>query len=250
MSQFGSVDPRARSHWAESPTKVLGFVAALLSVVTGVFALLAQIGAFGDFRISFLPGRPVTTTPATIALSLGEGKSGTPFVVTGRDFEADELVEISFHTQSVAIAQTDSAGAFTVNATVPGTFDAFGGQQFDIVAVGRSSVKSARAPFKLVTGGTGGDSTGSASIALSTGSGRSGTEVIVTGTNFRAGEEVRLYFHVDEVGSATVGPNGQFTQPIKIPSSYDMFAPQQFSIRARGTSSAKSASRPFELQKR
>ena len=89
--------------------------------------------------------------------------------------------------------------------------------------------------------------TGARIINLSVGSGRSGTPVTVTGQNFAPGEEVTIRFQVDEVGSAIVDSGGRFSTRIRIPGSYDVFAPKQFDISADGKTSIKHASRPFQL---
>ena len=81
--RYERYDPApSKRHWADSPTKILGLVAAILSVVTGFFALLAQLGAFGDFRLPFLPGKG-TTGDTTISLSSGQGPSGIAAATVG-----------------------------------------------------------------------------------------------------------------------------------------------------------------------
>jgi hypothetical protein len=99
----------------------------------------------------------------------------------------------------------------------------------------------------LQAGGQGGDSTGPASISLSRGSGPSGTEVTVSGSNFAAGEEVTIRFQNDPVGSATAGSDGTFEQTITVPGSYDVLGTRQYVIVATGRTSIKTASRPFRL---
>jgi hypothetical protein len=250
----GSVGPtRPRGHWTDSPTKVLSLIGALLGVVTGLFTLLSQLGAFGDFRLPFLPGLPLDgATSVSIGLSVGRGPSGTEVTVTGHGFAVNEVVEIRFHTEQIGTAQVDGAGTFSQNVRVPGSFDVFAPQQFDIVATGNSSARSARAPFQLVvTGSTESRGTdvrpGPAKISLSRGSGPSGIHITVSGENFQPGEEVEIYFHADQIGIATVDSSGRFSQNVKIPGTYDAFAPQQFQITATGNTSIKSASRPFRL---
>jgi len=252
-SPYGPVQPERR-HWADSPTKILGLVAAILSVVTGFCALLAQLGAFGDFRIPHLPGRGVPLSEAAVSLSVGEGRSGTPVVVTGHGFEPGETVEIRFHVDLIGTARVDENGDFTANTKVPGTYDAFGGQQFMISAVGKSSVQHAEAPFKLLTSGTaivapsgGGGDSGPPKITLSRTSGRTGTDVTVTGENFTPGEEVRIRFHTEEIGTVVVGTDGRFSKRVRIPESYGVFAPQQFEIWANGSPSLDTDHRPFNL---
>ncbi len=242
----------SRRHWADSPTKVLGLIAAILSVLTGAFALLAQLGAFGDFRIPFLPGKAapaVITGETTISLSKGQGPSGSTLVVSGSGYSAGEQISILFHTETIALARADSAGTFEATAKVPGTFDAFGTQQLTITAVGNSSARHARAPFQLEVSGGGGPNSAPARITLSTTTGKSGTKVTVTGENFAAGEEVRIRFHTEEIGAPVADAKGSFVQVVTIPTSFDRFAPQQFDIVATGQKSIETDHRPFKLTK-
>ena len=242
----------SKRHWADSPTKILGLIAAILSVLTGTFALLAQLGAFGDFRIPFLPGKAVPaviTGATTISLSKGQGPSGSAIVVSGTGYAAGEQISILVHTETIALARADSAGAFEVNAKIPGTFDAFGTQQMSITALGTSSARHARAPFQLQVSGGGGPNAAPARITLSVTTGRSGTKVTITGENFAAGEEVRIRFHTEEISAPVADAKGAFVQLVTIPNSFDRFAPQQFDIIATGQKSVQTDRRPIKLTK-
>jgi len=232
----------------------LGFLGALIGVLTGAITLASQLGAFGDFRVPFLPGKSVAAT-ASLSLSTGQGPSGTLVTVSGTGFGAGEKVTIRFHVEPVGDALADGSGAFSAAVKVPGSYDAFAPQQFEFIASGDASARSATVPFRLTLatgtgpggGGPAGNPNATAGISLSVGSGRSGTKVTVTGQNFAPGEEVTLLFHVDEVGSAIVDSGGRFSTSIRIPGSYDVFAPKQFDISANGKTSSKHASRPFQL---
>jgi hypothetical protein len=238
----------AKSFWAEKPTKVIGLLTAILGMITAAVTLLTQLGAFGDVRIPHLPGRQVGGNPS-ISISKGEGPSGTPIQVTGSGFAAQEGIEVRFHTEIIATGQTGDDGRFSLNARIPGSFDVFAPQQFEITAVGLSSARSARVPFKLTAGG-GGDSGGTPgplSIALSKGSGPSGTQITVSGHGFRPGEQIEVRFHTEIIATAQADSKGDFSVAARIPGSFDAFAPQQFTITATGTSSARSARLPFSL---
>jgi len=234
---------------------VLGFLGALIGVLTGAITLASQLGAFGDFRVPFLPGKSVAAT-ASLSLSTGQGPSGTLVTVSGTGFDGGEKVTIRFHVEQVGDALADNSGAFSAAVKVPGSYDAFAPQQFEFIVTGNASARSATVSFRLTlaagTGPAGGGPAASnpnatASISLSVGSGRSGTPVTVTGQNFAPGEEVTIRFQVDEVGSAIVDSGGRFSTRIRIPGSYDVFAPKQFDISADGKTSIKHASRPFQL---
>jgi IPT/TIG domain len=235
---------KEKRHWTDSPTKVLGLVAAIISVITGLFGLASQLGAFGDFRIPFLPGRDVS---AQISLSPQEGPSGSQITVTGQGFDPDEGIEIRYAVNVIAQPRADDHGDFTAEIIIPGTLDAFAPRQVDIIATGRNSIKTATTSYHLLAGGKGGDSTGPATISLSRGSGPSGTEVTVKGSNFSAGEEVTIRISGEEIGVATVGSDGTFEQSVTIPGSFDAYGSQQHQITATGNTSIKTASRPFRI---
>jgi hypothetical protein len=235
---------KEKRHWTESPTKVLGLIAAIISVITGLFGLASQLGVFGDFRIPGLPGR---ATAAQVSLSPSEGPSGSSITVTGQGFAPNEVVEIRYAVDLIGQPRTDGDGAFTAEIVIPGTMDAFAPKQIDISATGRDSVKHATAPFHLLAGGKGGDSSGPATISLSKGSGPSGTEVTVKGSNFAAGEEVTIRISAEEIGVATVNADGTFEQSVTIPGSFDVFGTRSYDITATGRTSVKTASRPFKI---
>jgi hypothetical protein len=71
--------------------------------------------------------------------------------VTGNGYCPDALLEIRFHTRAIGEARTDGDGEFSVEVTIPGTFDAFAPAQFDIIASSAAG-GSARVPFELTTG--------------------------------------------------------------------------------------------------
>ena len=71
---------------------------------------------------------------ASLSLSRGRGPSGSIVRVSGAGFPPNEEVELLFHTEFLPSARTDSSGAFRARITIPGTFDAFAGQQFQIFA--------------------------------------------------------------------------------------------------------------------
>jgi hypothetical protein len=188
-------------------------IATYVTIVAGVLAICAalgiptQLGAFGSLRIPGLPGRAV----AAISLSQGQGPSGTRVTVTGSGFSAGEIVDLTFSTEKIGEAQVGADGRFTATVKIPGSFDAFGGgQNFDLAAVGRASGRHASQPFTLQSGGEQ-PNTGPASIALSKGTGRSGTLITVSGQNFAPGEEVKVRFAATEIGRAVADGKGRFS---------------------------------------
>lgn len=96
---------------------------------------------------SFFPG---PGEPAAVFLSLTGGPAGSTVRVSGTGFQPGETVTIRFHTDQVASTVASEAGAFTsVEITVPESYGAFAGVQFNVIASGESSIKSARAPFTV-----------------------------------------------------------------------------------------------------
>jgi hypothetical protein len=87
----------------------------------------------------------------TMSLSRGSGPSGTLVVVRGTGFPPDERVELRFHTELLPPARTDNEGSFEDEVVVPGTFDAFAGQQFMISATTKPTICTATAPFALTS---------------------------------------------------------------------------------------------------
>lgn len=101
--------------------------------------------------------RPAPTTAPTsipfpggevdLTLSRTSGPPGTDVEVSGTGFAGGETVDVRFHTTTVGRETADASGAFSVAVKVPPT--PFRDQQFDFVATGRRSIRSARAPFEV-----------------------------------------------------------------------------------------------------
>jgi hypothetical protein len=90
------------------------------------------------------------SNPASIFLSTTSGPGGSTVKVSGEGFAPDEEVVISFHTEEMGRTRTNGDGKFSnVTVTIPKTFSKFAPQKFDIVANGRTSIKSAQAQFTL-----------------------------------------------------------------------------------------------------
>ena len=89
---------------------------------------------------------------------------------------------------------------------------------------------------------------GQASAFLSRDSGPGGTTVKVSGTGFAAGEGVVLTFHTEQIGSTTANGEGKFENvTVTIPTSFSVFAPQQFDVIARGETSLRAGRAPFTI---
>lgn len=156
---------------ADRTTAWLGVFTAVVGLIAAILTTATQLGAFGDVRVPGLPGVEIGTTTnggeeqppgpegicnaamvsPTLGLSTGRGPSGTLVAVTGNGYCPDAVLEIRFHTRAIGEARTDGDGEFSVEVTIPGTFDAFAPAQFDIIASSAAG-GSARVPFELTTG--------------------------------------------------------------------------------------------------
>lgn len=85
-------------------------------------------------------------------------------------------------------------------------------------------------------------------IFLSETSGPTGSKLKVSGEGFQAGETIVITMHTTQVGTTTASPTGTFSSvEITVPDEFGVFAPQQFSVTARGKASIKFASAPFTV---
>jgi hypothetical protein len=88
--------------------------------------------------------------PANVYLSKTSGPSGSTVNVSGEGFASGEQVVITFHTEEMGRTQASDTGRFTnVTVTLPTSFSVFAPAQFDVIATGSTSIKSARASFML-----------------------------------------------------------------------------------------------------
>jgi hypothetical protein len=85
----------------------------------------------------------------TIALSPTTGGAGTRIAVTGRGFDAGELVEVRFQAVLEATVPADGSGSFSTSISVPGGMASFHGAPLAVTASGRSSARSAEATFTI-----------------------------------------------------------------------------------------------------
>jgi len=110
------------------------------------------------------------------------------------------------------------------------------------------------APYVVLTTPPGGRTTsggdpdfGPASVFLSKLSGPQGTRLSVSGEHFGPQEEIVVSFHTTELARTRASAAGTFTVVVTIPGDYSAFAPKDFSIRANGRTSIKSADAQFRL---
>ena len=125
-------DKRVRDHPVLS---LLGAAAATATIFGFILTVVGwpPDGAQPDGQIGDRDTPSMACEPH-VSLSRGRGPSGSNTVVTGTGFPADSDVDLRFHTESLVPGHTDSEGSFRVRTQIPGTFDAFAGQQFMISA--------------------------------------------------------------------------------------------------------------------
>jgi hypothetical protein len=99
-----------------------------------------------------------------------------------------------------------------------------------------------RPPFPPVT-----DFCDEPQLSLSRGSGSSGTQVVISGAGFPNQRTVELRFHTEVLAPARTDGEGRFEGQVRIPGTFDPFAPQQFGIVARV--GACHATVPFLLER-
>jgi hypothetical protein len=89
---------------------------------------------------------------ASVFLSRDSGPGGTTVNVSGEGYSASEQVVIRFHTEQIGTTTANDQGSFSnVEVTIPTSFSQFAPQQFDVVASGEQSLRTATAPF-VITG--------------------------------------------------------------------------------------------------
>jgi hypothetical protein len=88
--------------------------------------------------------------PAEIFLSRDSAPGGATVLVSGTGFAGGESIEIDVSAVQVATTRADSNGKFAnVAIVVPTQFSVFAPQQFQVIARGRSSIKSAHQPLVI-----------------------------------------------------------------------------------------------------
>jgi hypothetical protein len=160
-------------HYQRSGLLRAVFVAMVPPIVIGVLLLLIEYNVFqrgngNDDDPTATSGStdPATNTPAgpggatatftvfvpggeaSITLSVDSGPPGTELTVSGSGFAPGETVVLYFHTRGVGRVNADGDGAFTdVDVQVPSDWQFTG--QFDFIATGQTSIRTASMPFEV-----------------------------------------------------------------------------------------------------
>jgi hypothetical protein len=101
------------------------------------------------------PPPPVQPPPpppahASIFSSRDRGPGGTTVLLSGEGFDPGERVVLKFHTEEIGSTTSNDDGKFSnVAVEIPTSFSVFAPRQFDLIATGESSIRSARTPFTI-----------------------------------------------------------------------------------------------------
>ncbi len=129
----------------------LALVTFVLLVAAVAFIVVPRVGTgTPPPSTSERPSHAGPCVNPKISLSKGKGSSGTKVTITGTGFPSLADVTTRFHTEAMAPARSDEKGTFEGKVVIPGSFDPFAPQQFDIVASTTSpTVCNASTPFQL-----------------------------------------------------------------------------------------------------
>ena len=136
---------------------MIGIVGLILAVPGTVVALneMGTISVFPQFLDSSETGDSTDSgdgcgvrAPAELTLSTGSARRGAEVTVYGSCFKPGERVDIRVHASVVGSATADNEGKFTQTIKIPQSAPN-PGFPTDISATGKTSVKSASAPFTV-----------------------------------------------------------------------------------------------------
>lgn len=143
---------------------IVGTLVTLLGICVGaavpIYLANRDDGETAGGSVQHTPDRTTSTgggtdsnfdprTPASISINPIRGGTGTSVTVDGSGFEPNEEIELNFSTTSIGRTRANAGGSFTTTVKVPSGYQMFAPHDFDIVALGRSSVKSDRQSFHL-----------------------------------------------------------------------------------------------------
>lgn len=158
---FGGWTVELSSHlerWQRAGVGVLSIAGGLALVAVAVGGSSGGSGGGGSTPTAtattgVTPGSTVTMPtpskacgPVEVTLSTGSAPKGAQVTVFGQCFEPGERVQIRLHTTEVGSATANTEGSFEQTITVP-TSAPPPGFPTSISATGRSSIKTASAPF-------------------------------------------------------------------------------------------------------
>lgn len=172
---------------------------------------------------------------AALTLSRVAGPPGMSLTVGGTGFASGETVAVRFHVQDIGEVTADGSGSFAGMTIVIPTNWVFEGQ-FQVVATGSSSSKSASQSFEVPR----------PTLELSPTDGPAGTQVTVTGSGFAVAEEIEVEFNLDRLAVVQADGEGRFSATVIIPADWPFSG--EFDVRATGETSRRTKNAPFDVQ--
>ncbi len=144
-------------------TKVAGAIIAVAGAVTTIVQLTGNNGNNGSNEPTPPPQPSITRfeddgsfgvcgrviqREQVMTLSRTSGPPGTMLTVSGSGFAADELVELSFSTDTLTKVRADAGGSFSsIEIQIPSDWRFKG--QVDIRATGDTCLQTVREPFQV-----------------------------------------------------------------------------------------------------
>ncbi len=144
------------------------------------------------------PASQAAAATGTIALYFNEGPAGTPNTLTGSGFTPGTTFTFRFATNIITTGAVDSSGKITVNFTVPVN----PGGQYPVTVTTESDTSNTEY-FTIIP-----------DIALDITTGRSGGQIKVTGSGFKAGASVTIIFDDTSLGGILASASGTFTNAV------------------------------------
>lgn len=141
------------------------------------------------------------TTSITMSTNQTTGPVGTSVTVTGKGFQPNVAVSVTWDGAAVANAPTDNTGSFSYQLAVPPS--ASGTHQIG-VNDGAGNVKSAN--FAVTSTAT-----------FSGSSGTGGSKVTVSGTGFAASSNLTITFDGKSISNASTDATGTFSKEFAVP---------------------------------
>jgi hypothetical protein len=189
-----------------------------------------------EFTVSAPPSTAISFEPMS-------GPPGTSVSVTGTGFGNGELVRIRWDNTSsgpmLGSVNANSAGAFTISVTVP---DASEGPH-RLIAHAQTSNKKPFLDFTVTE-----PQVVDPRISIDPVQGRTGSTVVVSGTNYQPGERVELRWNASStsaplLATATANSSGAFNAQVTIPN----VVGGPYRIVGKGLSSGKNPTRTFTV---
>ena len=119
------------------------------AIIVPIFAAVIAAGVWLPGKWSG-PESGSGSGSASIFLSALSGPGGSEVRVSGEGYDPNEEVVIRFHTTEVARTRASAEGKFSnVPIVIPRDYVIFAPHQYDVVATGRESIKSADAAYTI-----------------------------------------------------------------------------------------------------